>query len=145
MKTMMLGAICLAALAVGSVTLHAQPYQNQPMYTGPAVLLAADDHAERLLPGNPASRALELSVWQEGLLRPNVQKADWSALMAARSQIHHLEDMCEEQADAMQRWLDTAQEQPAPALSQAERDALVARADGKLYEAKQAGRNRVAA
>ena len=71
----------------------------------------------------------ELSVWQEGLLRPNVQKADWSALMAARTQIHHLEDMCEEQADAMQRWLDTAQEQPAPALSQAERDALVARAN----------------
>ncbi|MFM9029663.1 MAG: hypothetical protein ACKOTF_03110, partial [Opitutaceae bacterium] len=34
-------------------------------YTGPAVLLAADAHAERLLPGNPASRAVDLSVWQE--------------------------------------------------------------------------------
>jgi len=65
MKTMMLGALCLAALAVGVYALYAQPSQNQPMYTGPAVLLAADDHAERLLPGNPASRALELSVWQE--------------------------------------------------------------------------------
>ena len=65
MKTMMLGALCLAALAVGVSALYAQPSQNQPMYTGPAVLLAADDHAERLLPGNPASRALELSVWQE--------------------------------------------------------------------------------
>lgn len=65
MKTMTLGALCLAALAVGAFALHAQPSKNQPMYTGPAVLLAADDHAERLLPGNPASRALDLSVWQE--------------------------------------------------------------------------------
>jgi len=65
MKTMTSGVVCLAALAVGAVALHAQPYRNQPTYTGPAVLLAADDHAERLLPGNPASRALDLSVGQE--------------------------------------------------------------------------------
>ena len=65
MKTMTLGALCLATLAVGVSALHAQPSQNHPTYTGPAVLLAADDHAERLLPGNPASRALDLSVWQE--------------------------------------------------------------------------------
>ena len=65
MKTMTLGALCLATLAVGVSALHAQLSQNHPTYTGPAVLLAADDHAERLLPGNPASRALDLSVWQE--------------------------------------------------------------------------------
>jgi hypothetical protein len=65
MKTKMLGALCLAVLAVGASVLRAQPFQYQVDYTGPAVLLAADDHAERLLPGNPASRALELSVWQE--------------------------------------------------------------------------------
>ena len=65
MKTKMLGALCLAALAVGALVLRAQPFQYQVNYTGPAVLLSADDHAERLLPGNPASRALDLSVWQE--------------------------------------------------------------------------------
>ncbi|MFM1747486.1 MAG: hypothetical protein RLZZ188_1152 [Verrucomicrobiota bacterium] len=65
MKTKMLGALCLAALAVGALVLRAQPFQYQVNYTGPAVLLAADDHAERLLPGTPASRALDLSVWQE--------------------------------------------------------------------------------
>ncbi len=65
MKTKMLGALCLAALAVGALVLRAQPFQYQVNYTGPAVLLSADDHAERLLPGTPASRALDLSVWQE--------------------------------------------------------------------------------
>ena len=48
--------------------------------------------------------------------------------MAARSELHTLEDLCEEQNDAMQEWLDTAREQPPPALSQAERDGLIARA-----------------
>lgn len=71
----------------------------------------------------------ELTVWQEGLLRPGGGDADWSALMVARTQIHNLEDMCEAQADAMQEWLDTAREQPPPMLSQAARDALVARAN----------------
>ena len=42
--------------------------------------------------------------------------------------LHTLEDLCEDQNDAMQEWLDTAREQPPPALSQAERDGLVARA-----------------
>lgn len=71
----------------------------------------------------------ELTTWQERLLRPSAGTADWSALMLARTQIHDLEDMCEEQADAMKEWLDTARDQPPPMLSQAERDALVARAN----------------
>ena len=48
--------------------------------------------------------------------------------MVARRELHMLEDLCEEQNDAMQEWLDTAREQPPPGLSQAERDGLVARA-----------------
>ncbi len=71
----------------------------------------------------------ELTAWQESLLRPGARDADWSALMLARTQIHNLEDMCEAQADAMQEWLDTARNQPPAMLSQAERDALVARAN----------------
>lgn len=65
MKTMTIGALSLVALADGAVALHAQALQNNPTYSGPAVLLASEDHAERLLPGNPASRALDLSIWQE--------------------------------------------------------------------------------
>lgn len=71
----------------------------------------------------------ELTAWQERLLRPSAGTADWSALMLARAQIHHLEDMCEEQADALQEWLDTVRDQPPAMVSQAERDALVARAN----------------
>jgi magnesium transporter len=70
----------------------------------------------------------EMDLWQQELLRPHSETANWAALMAARGQLHTLEDLCEEQNDAMQEWLDTAREQPPPALSQAERDGLIARA-----------------
>lgn len=70
----------------------------------------------------------ELDRWQQELLRPGTNFRNWGALMVARRELHTLEDLCEEQADAMQEWLDTAREQPPPALSQAERDGLVARA-----------------
>jgi magnesium transporter len=70
----------------------------------------------------------ELDRWQQDLLRPGSDFRDWQALMVARRELHTLEDLCEEQNDAMQEWLDTAREQPPPALSQAERDSLIARA-----------------
>ncbi len=73
--------------------------------------------------------SVELTHWQEALLRPGLAQADWSALMLARSELHRLEDLCEAQADAMQEWRDTAREQPPLHLSQAERDALIARAN----------------
>ena len=73
--------------------------------------------------------ATELTQWQDALLQPRNQRADWRALLLARAELHQLEDLCEEQRDAMQEWLDAAREQPPPALSQAERDALVARAN----------------
>ncbi len=71
----------------------------------------------------------ELGQWQEGLLQPGGEKADWRALMIARAELHRLEDLCEDQQDAVQEWLDTAREQPPPQVTQAERDALVARAN----------------
>lgn len=70
----------------------------------------------------------EMDRWQQELLRPGSQFTGWTALMVARAELHQLEDLCEEQNDAMQEWLDTAREQPPSHLSQAERDGLVARA-----------------
>lgn len=71
----------------------------------------------------------EMGQWQEDLLQPRGERADWRALMIARAELHRLEDLCEDQQDAMQEWLDTAREQPPTMISTAERDALVARAN----------------
>lgn len=72
--------------------------------------------------------SVELDQWQQTLLSPRSRGADWAALMTARNALHTLEDLCEEQNDAMQEWLDTTREQPSAAISQAERDGLLARA-----------------
>jgi magnesium transporter len=69
----------------------------------------------------------QLDHWQSELLNPRSHFTNWSALMAARNELHTLEDLCEEQHDAMQEWLDTLREQ-ALGVSQAEHDALLARA-----------------
>ncbi len=69
----------------------------------------------------------EMERWQKALLNPRAPGTNWNALLAARAELHSLEDLCEEQKDAMQEWLDTALEQPWPGLSRDERDALIAR------------------
>ena len=51
-----------------------------------------------------------LERWQQQLLQTNAGFANWNALMAARNQLHALEDLCEEQHDAMQEWLDSLAE-----------------------------------
>jgi magnesium transporter len=70
----------------------------------------------------------EMDSWQRELLRPASKQANWNSLLVARSELHKLEDLCEEQNDAMQEWLDTAREQPPASLAQSERDGLLARA-----------------
>ena len=73
----------------------------------------------------------QLDHWQTELLNPRSHFTNWTALMAARNELHTLEDLCEEQHDAMQEWLDTMREQSAIQVkltSQAEHDGLVARA-----------------
>ena len=70
----------------------------------------------------------EMDGWQHELLRPSSRQANWNSLLVARSELHKLEDLCEEQNDAMQEWLDTAREQPPTTLALAERDGLLARA-----------------
>ena len=78
--------------------------------------------------------AVQLDHWQTELLRPDSRFTGWGQLMAARSQLHILEDLCDEQHDAMQEWLDTLREQPLSSiasdrrLAQAQQDQLVARA-----------------
>lgn len=68
-----------------------------------------------------------LDHWQSELLNPSTRFNNWTALMSARNELHTLEDLCEEQHDAMQEWLDTLREQPLGNTPQAERDGLVAR------------------
>ncbi len=68
-----------------------------------------------------------LDHWQAELLNPHTRFNNWTALMSARNELHTLEDLCEEQHDAMQEWLDTLREQPLGHSTQAERDALIAR------------------
>ena len=76
----------------------------------------------------------QLEHWQGELLRPNSRFINWGSLMGARSQLHVLEDLCDEQHDAMQEWLDSLREQPMSSfaadaqLAQTRRDQLVARA-----------------
>ena len=73
----------------------------------------------------------QLDYWQTELLNPRSHFTNWGALMAARNELHMLEDLCEEQHDAMQEWLDTMREQSTnqvKLISQAEHDGLVARA-----------------
>ncbi len=76
----------------------------------------------------------QLEYWQAQLLKPSSQFNNWGALMKARSQLHVLEDLCDEQHDAIQEWLDTIQESPLltfnadAAKAQSQRDQLMARA-----------------
>jgi magnesium transporter len=71
----------------------------------------------------------QLDHWQTELLQPSTRFLNWRALLEARNDLHTLEDLCEEQHDAMQEWLDTLQEQPVADTLQAhrERDVLLAR------------------
>ncbi len=55
---------------------------------------------------------IQLEKWQSELLRPLSRFNNWGALMAARGQLHVLEDLCDEQHDAMQEWLDCLRETP---------------------------------
>ena len=78
------------------------------------------------------SRRLEDA--QRGLLRQRPGTDAWPALMHARQQLNWLQELCEEQQDAMQEWLDALRELPlsdyAADTAQAllRRDQLVARA-----------------
>jgi magnesium transporter len=71
----------------------------------------------------------QIDHWQTELLHPNTRTVNWRALLSVRNELHALEDLCDEQHDAIQEWLDTLQEQPLgdASASRNERDNLVAR------------------
>ncbi|MGA8515175.1 MAG: magnesium transporter CorA family protein [Burkholderiaceae bacterium] len=71
----------------------------------------------------------QLDHWQIELMSPSTRFVNWRALLTARNDLHALEDLCDEQHDAMQEWLDTLQEQPLAdnPSARTERDSLVAR------------------
>jgi magnesium transporter len=71
----------------------------------------------------------QMDHWQSELMHPRTRHVDWRALLSARNDLHALEDLCDEQQDAIQEWLDTLQEQPYgdSAAARKEREGLVAR------------------
>ncbi|MDR2240005.1 MAG: magnesium transporter CorA family protein [Zoogloeaceae bacterium] len=93
------------------------------------------------------SQAME-SVQTE-LFKRDPAPSTWNVLMQGRRRLQVLQDLCEEQQDAMQEWLDTLRDLPLPAygatpkVAQARRDQLIARArdvmehiDRVLYHAR---------
>lgn len=58
----------------------------------------------------------QIKRWQTELLNPNGRFTQWNALMDARSQLDWLEDLCDEQRDAIQEWLEALREQPLDAF-----------------------------
>jgi magnesium transporter len=69
----------------------------------------------------------QMDAWQAQLLHPSARFNDWNAIMRARGQLHLLEDLCDQQHDAMQEWTDCLLEFSQDG-SVAQRDQLVARA-----------------
>jgi len=71
---------------------------------------------------------------QAELLKATPAPSMWGALMQARHRLQVLQDLCEEQQDAMQEWLDTLRELPlsaygaTPDAAQALHDQFIARA-----------------
>ena len=55
----------------------------------------------------------QLDRWQRQLLDPRRPFRDWPALLDARNSLRRLEQLCEEQLDALQEWRDERAERPA--------------------------------
>lgn len=48
----------------------------------------------------------QLDHWQTELLNPKARFSNWNALMDARTTLHHLDEICEDQRMAMQDWIE---------------------------------------
>ncbi|NYT38976.1 magnesium transporter CorA [Allopusillimonas soli] len=71
----------------------------------------------------------QLDHWQQRLLRPNIYFDNWDGLLKARQSLHHLYDICEDQHNALDRWMDVLEDLPAPDTpdAQHEHDQLLVR------------------
>lgn len=70
-----------------------------------------------------------LKFWQGQLLASNTQFTQWKLLLAEREHLNLLEDMCDEQHDAVQEYLDGLMDQPVSSadLNSKVHELLVAR------------------
>ncbi|KAF1021452.1 MAG: Cobalt/magnesium transport protein CorA [Paracidovorax wautersii] len=85
----------------------------------------------RLLPASPADLMLrmvstivdgylelrrdltqQLDRWQLALLEPATTFTDWRSLLASRTALHQLDEVCEDQRTAVQDWLDALETWP---------------------------------
>lgn len=91
--------------------LHAGPGPRQRMPESPEALLLRllNSMVDRYLElRNPLTAQLER--WQRRLLDPRYAFRDWYGLLEARAELRKLEQLCEEQLDALQEWLDERME-----------------------------------
>ncbi len=53
----------------------------------------------------------QLDHWETELLDPSTRFVNWRALLAARNHLHALEDLCDSQRNALQKWLQNLEQQ----------------------------------
>lgn len=53
----------------------------------------------------------QLDHWETELLDPGTRFVNWRALLAARNHLHALEDLCDNQRNALQKWLQNLEQQ----------------------------------
>ena len=71
----------------------------------------------------------QLDHWQTELLNPKARFANWSTLLDARKALHQLDDICDDQRDAIQDWTEALKSwsDADSTLSPKERDLLQVR------------------
>jgi Mg2+ and Co2+ transporter CorA len=71
----------------------------------------------------------QLDHWQSELLNPRSRFSNWTALLEARMSLHYLDDVCEDQRQAVLDWIESLEDWPqsTTALGQRDRDLLLVR------------------
>jgi Mg2+ and Co2+ transporter CorA len=64
----------------------------------------------------------QLDHWQTELLKPRARYVNWSSLLEARLSLHQLDDICEDQRNAVQHWIDELDTWAMPKSSAGQRD-----------------------
>lgn len=64
----------------------------------------------------------QLDHWQTELLRPRTRFTNWGALLDARLSLHELDDVCEDQRQAVQDWIDALDAWSPPEGTQGPRE-----------------------